>query len=163
MSTKKELDEQRAQNKELRQTLAKLAPSLNKNTPDRVWKLLAQYAEHFRYLASMSSPLQSRSVGTMSRNSRGDDRPVGTGTRLSERRGDRTIWHNGRPFEKEADRLYTQLQGLLDQSAAWVRGIDLLPTPAQQSRRPRCQCGEVLAITWGWCPHCGRPRMEETG
>lgn len=162
MSTKKELAEVRDQNKELRRTLARLAPSGESKAPDRVWKLLAQYADHFRYLASMSSPLQSRSVGVMTRHGSHKE-PVGAGTWTSNHRGDRSIQHGGRPFEQEANRLYRQLQGLLSQSDAWVKGHDLLPTPAPSSLRPRCQCGELQAISWRWCPHCGRERIEETG
>lgn len=159
MSTKKELAAVRDQNKELRRTLSKLAPSLDARAPDRVWKLLGQYAEHFQYLASMTTPYQSRSVATMNHTRSQADRPPFNGTHLTDRKRDRTIWHNGRAFEREADRLYRQLQGLLDQSAAWVRGIDLLPQPVSTSRRDRCECGELQAISWSWCPHCGRANL----
>lgn len=152
-STKRQLTDANAENRELRRLLARLVPSSDHRSRDRVWRLLGQYADHFTYLNEMSTPLTARKLDRSP--SRDADKPVMAGVRLSEREGSREVYHGGRPFEREADRLYRRMQTMLDQSAAWVRGIDLDPERVPSARRPRCECGELVAIAFKWCPWCG--------
>lgn len=173
MSTKRELNMAKAEITELRRLYRRVFPSGNRESPDRMWKLIRRLADHIADLNELSDPIPSRPVATsasvnidqdggsaLSSTSPSAERPLFPGVWLAPegRGGDRNLYHRGRAYQKEVERLGDQLEALISQSADWLRGLDMDPVDLPPSKRDRCECGELMATIWRLCPYCGVPR-----
>lgn len=169
--SKKEINAAKAEITELRRLFRRIYPSGNRKYPDRFWEQIRRLSEHVQWLEDLSTPLPARATavsntvnvdleeaaGGKGLGGRSAQQPVFPGVRLIERDGDRNLYHHGREYQTEIDQIYRKIKAILDQSADWLRGLDLDPEDIPTTRRPRCGCGELLATTWRYCPYCTSP------
>lgn len=173
MSTKKELNEAKAEITELRRLFRRIYPSGDHRSPDRFWQLIRRLAEHAQWLEDLSTPMTARPTAVASTvnvdqeaspgtggGGRSANQPLLPGVYLLDRPGDRNLYHQGRQYQTELDRIYRQMKAILDRSADWLRGLDLDPEQLPTTMRPRCECGEIMATAWRFCPYCQRERNE---
>lgn len=58
---------------------------------------------------------------------RSANQPLFPGVYLVDGHRNRNLYHQGREYQQELDRIYRQMKAILDRSADWLRGLDLAP------------------------------------
>ena len=169
--SRRELNEAKAEITELRRFLARMFPSGDRRSPHRFWEAVRRLSVYVRELEELSTPLGGRPVASSTvinvdleassgagTGGPSAEQPLFPGIRLIDREGDRNLYHQGREYQQELDRIYSQIERIIGQSATWLRGLDLDPEDIPTHRRPRCPiCSEILATTWRFCPYCSTP------
>lgn len=171
-SLREQVLELRSERDRYQQALRRLVPGFKGGRPDGGWEALVRLFDHLAELRWMAEPTRAAAYGfasgsadsavypgvTLADDGADIDHPDGDG---KSNVGSRELFHGGKPFEEQLQRVLSQLVRVVENSEAWMKGD---PPPARSRdervkvRRPRCRhCNAEMGLVWRYCANCGRP------
>lgn len=127
-SNKALLEKQQAEIRRLRLLIS------HKTHPDRTWQALEHIIGLITWLQDQDTPLTARTYGQQSHSAQ---TPLLPGTHLTNRQGDRNLYHNGRYAKDLIDWIHRRLEWTIDSVESKLIGKEPPPEPPGAPNPPK--------------------------